>query len=189
MSSRVRIFVEGKTDKELLEAVLAGCFPHISTTVDIKPCGGLPGLSKQRPQLQENTDNGGINLIVFDADNNPEQRRQDLIQQLADMGQSCPIFLFPDNQSPGQQEALLREMATISDFFTCWDHFQQCLQHLNQAYHTDHHQMVYAYEQVYLEKDEMKGPRFQGSAARLWNITPNTPALKALCTFLSSYIR
>lgn len=184
---KVWIFVEGNTDKALLEAVIQSCFPDADPKPDFWICGGWTKLKDVAPKLDEVTAGGGEPIIVFDADDQPTRRQEELTYQLGELGHSCPIFLFPDNQSPGNVETLLRSIGSLPGFFNCWDEFQTCLQSLNERYKTDHHQMVYAYEQVFLKKEEMKGPRFQGKSTRLWEIHSEAEGLKPLIEFLAPW--
>jgi 5S rRNA maturation endonuclease (ribonuclease M5) len=191
MKDTVIIYVEGKTDLEFLEKVWSlDIFGSESPEPKIVNCGGWGGLRNQQNTLAEGSELRG-NLILFDADEDPDGRRKELQNILSDIhaGQNCHIFLFPDNQSQGSLETLLRRLATRPDFFNCWDSFQHCLSQLNGAYQPDEHQMVYAYEQAYLSKAAMKKARFQGDAQSLWNFSPSAEPLLPLLEFLSPFLR
>jgi hypothetical protein len=198
MSLHVQILLEGtrtSADRQFVEAVIAQCFPGHPAVLSYIHCEGWHQLNKHKQPIQNHQDLGNaISLILFDADGEPETRRQEILGMLRGMGIGfeCPVFLFPDNQSAGTLEALLRQLGAVPGFFECWDQFQACLHGLSQTYRTDAHQMVYAYEQVYLTQEELKklkkGGRFQGNAARLWRIADDAQPLRPLLDFLRPHL-
>lgn len=85
--------------------------------------------------MQLNTQDGGRNLIVFDADSSAtgggfENRLSSLKEQLSDNGILADIFLWPDNHSDGTVENLMLDIARRdlhSLFFDCFEDYEACL--------------------------------------------------------------
>lgn len=89
-------------------------------------------------KFKENTDQGGKNLVIFDADTTLNgggftQRKQALEAKREELGIEFDIFLFPDNQSDGDFELLLERIInpTHSGLLGCFTNYEACLLRLN----------------------------------------------------------
>ena len=77
--------------------------------------------------LRANTDAGGKNMVVFDADtadNNGgfEKRKADLLAKRDELGLKFDLFLWPDNSRDGDVEVLMEDIARIDlypELFDC----------------------------------------------------------------------
>ena len=84
-------------------------------------------------EMRINSDQGGVNLVIFDADQNLEVRRRELLSYKEDYGLEFELFLFPNNQDPGELEDLLESIINPNNhsIFECWEHYEQELVTLN----------------------------------------------------------
>ncbi|ANQ51494.1 hypothetical protein MY04_4150 [Flammeovirga sp. MY04] len=84
-------------------------------------------------QMTNNTDNDGINLLIFDADDDYQERLNQIETWREENELEFEIFLFPNGQDPGDLETLLE--GTIapqnSAIFDCWDGYEQCISQIN----------------------------------------------------------
>ena len=84
MKDLYRIFVEGDADKRFIAQLLESIFNENIPSGNIIPTHGYTNLiavDKERTfinEMQRTTADGGINLVVFDADSNCETRRREL---------------------------------------------------------------------------------------------------------------
>ena len=112
------IFVEGEADehfiRQLIEFIWKG---NTQITPDsIVPTNGYSNLmSMDRQQtylntMQRTSDDGGINLIIFDADDDCSARRKEILEWGKKNNARFELFLLPDNSSPGALEDLLERI-------------------------------------------------------------------------------
>ncbi|MDE6337415.1 MAG: hypothetical protein K2L34_12675 [Muribaculaceae bacterium] len=102
---------------------------------NIIPINGKDSLHLARNQFIQNTIEGGLNLIVFDADyphnhGGYQKRKEDLLKKISDLGIEAELLLFPNNVDDGDFELLL-EMIARRDlhrkFFDCFHDYEMCL--------------------------------------------------------------
>lgn len=107
----------------------------LSNNVRVNTVNGKDNLQNAMNIFHTNTLEGGINLIIFDADTilnkgGFENRRSYLINKLNELNISAELFLFPNNHDDGCFEDLLL-MIALKDkykrFFDCFEDFEQCL--------------------------------------------------------------
>lgn len=139
----VKIFIEGK-DKNVPESdFLLAILNHIGIApeqYEIVCVGGYTNLmdSKDMPFisiLQSNTDSGGRNLVVFDADFPTNKggfavRCRELIRRRDELGLDFELFLWPDNNSAGDVEVLMESIARTDlypEFFCCFSKYENCM--------------------------------------------------------------
>ena len=79
--------------------------------------------------MSQNTDNAGINLVVFDADADFENREKELDDWKQSANLSFEVFLFPNNQETGALEDLLEKIILDKNqpIFDCWSGYESCL--------------------------------------------------------------
>jgi len=82
MSQRVKIFVEGIADKTFLRQYIEHEFNIQFTCDDVITTGGWQDIKTNAivNQLKKNTADGGVNLVIFDADADFESRKAELEQ-------------------------------------------------------------------------------------------------------------
>ena len=73
------------------------------------------------------TDQGGINLVIFDADNNFETRRASILEWKKQNGLEFELFLLPNNQDKGELEDLLENIINPNTrpIMDCWEHYEK----------------------------------------------------------------
>ena len=129
--SMVKIFIEAESlnvpESKFLDSILR----HIGITHDkyeLMPTGGYKKLmdstgTSNVELLRANTDAGGKNLVVFDADttdNNGgfQKRRKELLARRDEIGLDFDLFLWPDNNRDGDVEVLMEDIARKDLYFT-----------------------------------------------------------------------
>lgn len=137
--NNIKIFVEGIADKKFLSDYIKHILPEF-TAIDSKTiiaCGGWAGIYNEKDDTAEtirktiikNTNDYGINIVIFDADNNFEDKKKEIEKWKTDFHLSFELFLFPNNRDNGTLENLLEEIIPeknrpISD---CWEGYEKCL--------------------------------------------------------------
>lgn len=150
MDKQVTIFVEGKSDKEFLEAFINANSFNIKA--DIKTNNGNSINQAMINQIKESLANDIVVYIIFDADSSFNNTNEAIIKQLATAGISTnqvKIFLFPNNQQSGCLEDLLCEIAIHKKAIDCFDNYKKCLM-LNDfnTTHISKKSKMYAYREI-----------------------------------------
>lgn len=128
------IIVEGEADKKFFENYYhhlfhekapAGCIIHPGKDDDT---GGYQKLRKEDSinALKQNTDAGGKNLVIFDADDDPETRRKELLAIKEEFGVEFELFLLPNNKDAGELEDLLENIINPNNqpVMDCWQTYE-----------------------------------------------------------------
>lgn len=136
MVRSIQIFVEGESDIRLIGQAVCHWFGYSLKKEELKKTDGWTIIQSDsekgealRQQMKYHSDNGGINLMVFDADNNIEQRRNEILRWKEEFGLEFELFLFPDNQSYGAVEDLLMQCINPKNqpVVDCWRSYVGCL--------------------------------------------------------------
>lgn len=140
----VKIFIEGENKKVPESEFLRAILKHLcisSEAYDVIHTGGYTNLMDSEisgtniEQMKANTDAGGKNLVVFDADsavNNGGfvKRQKELLARRDELGLAFDLFLWPDNQSDGDVEVLMESIARkdlYPEFFDCFGKYEHCM--------------------------------------------------------------
>jgi len=118
---------------------------------DIVCLDGKDNLPKAAGVMIANSEEGGENLIIFDADSERngggyEKRRKQIEEQLQKMGVEASLFLFPNNHDDGDFETLLEHIARKDKhkaFFDCFSDYEKCLG--NDYHHPNQKAKMFAY--------------------------------------------
>lgn len=129
----IRIFVEGVADVKFLSDYISYIFPefeHVKKESIIDCSGWTNNREKSENLMKQNTDNEGSNLVIFDADDDFDKRREKLMKWKEEANLSFELFLFPDNKSNGSLEDLLEKciLERNQPIFDCWTGYEKCLQ-------------------------------------------------------------
>ena len=132
--NKFQIIVEGTADKKFFEDYYRHLFhenaPEGSITLPIKgdKAGGYQKLFSENGinTLKEGMDNGATNLVIFDADNDFDARRKDILNWKQEHGVEFELFLLPNNQDAGALEDLLEHIINPNNqpIFDCWQHYE-----------------------------------------------------------------
>ena len=138
MATTLKIFVEGIADVKFLGDYISYIAPSFGIVKEtIIDTGGWTNIDSQKEkgesiqnQMKQNTDNGGINLVIFDADKDFNARKQEIEIWKTKYNLTFDLFLLPNNQDIGALEDLLEEIITDNNqlIFDCWEGFENCLQ-------------------------------------------------------------
>ena len=134
---RFQIIVEGDAGKNLFEDYYHHVFgekaPKGSITHPGKD-GDTGGYQKLKSEdaigvMRQNTDMGGINLVIFDADEDTESRRAELLAIKEEFGVEFELFLLPNNKDVGALEDLLENIINPNNqpVMDCWQTYEEKL--------------------------------------------------------------
>jgi hypothetical protein len=131
MSKPVSVFVEGVADRKFIADYIRFIAPDFEITDETIVESGGRNIKQIDTQLKMKriTDNNGVNLVIFDADDDFASRKAELEKWREQSGLSFEIFLFPNNQENGTLENLLENIILDKNrpIFQCWDGYEQCL--------------------------------------------------------------
>ena len=134
---RFQIIVEGDADKKFFEDYYHHVFgekaPKGSITHPGKD-GDTGGYQKLKSEdaigvMRQNTDMGGINLVIFDADEDTEARRSELLVIKEEFGVEFELFLLPNDKDAGALEDLLENIINPNNqpVMVCWQTYEEKL--------------------------------------------------------------
>ena len=134
---RFQIIVEGDADKKVFEDyyhhICGEKAPKGSITHPGKD-GDTGGYQKLKSEdaigvMRQNTDMGGINLVIFDADEDTESRRAELLAIKEEFGVEFELFLLPNNKDVGALEDLLENIINPNNqpVMDCWQTYEEKL--------------------------------------------------------------
>ncbi len=170
---KFQIIVEGDADKKFFEDYYHHLFhkkaPEGSITLPIKDddTGGYKKLFTEDAinPLKENNDYGVKNLVIFDADDNCEARRQELLSVKEKFGVEFDLFLIPNDKDAGALEDLLENIINPNNqpVMDCWKTYEGELENVRIPTKTPptltipaKKTKIYAYLETLLEKSQKK---------------------------------
>lgn len=131
---RFLIIVEGEADKRFMECFYHHLFHQKAPEGSIIHPGkdnDTGGYTKLRSEdalgaMRQNSDLDGINLVVFDADENPDARRNELLAIQQEAGVAFELFLLPNNTDPGELEDMLENIINPDNqpVMDCWASYE-----------------------------------------------------------------
>ncbi len=205
---KVKIFVEGIADEKFLSDYIdtLKSTKSLSATVDIIATDGWTKInsstgegSAYRVQMKENVDKGGVNLVIFDADDNYAERKREIEVWKEKYGLEFEVFLFPNNKDAGALEDLLEQIINPVNqtIFECWKGYEDCLKTKVIQGRTagltipSKKSKIYAYLEALLgkprsQKDMLGDGRRDFKNTDHWNL--GSAALQPLQDFLSTHL-
>lgn len=139
----VKIYIEGKNKKVPESEFLRAILDHIGVPVEKYEFVHTNGYTSLLDAangvnveiMRANSDSGGKNLVVFDADtavNNGgfEKRQKELLEKGKALGLNFELFLWPDNENDGDVEVLMESIARkdlYPEFFDCFSKYEHCI--------------------------------------------------------------
>ena len=131
---KLLIIVEGDADKKFMEDYYHHLFQTPAPKNSIIHTGGYKNLADEviLRQMQMNTDQGGVNLVIFDADDDYKTRWEELSSLKEQYGVEFELFLFPNNQDTGALEDLLENIINPNNrpILDCWENYEEELRKL-----------------------------------------------------------
>lgn len=131
----VKLFVEGLADEKFLRDYISAKFEITLQKDDIIKSQGWSNIKSVHGgefimnSMRKNSDNDGLNLLVFDADDNYTERFKEIDDWKKENDLKFEIFLWPNNRDSGDLETLLEHIINPVNkpVFECWDNYEKCL--------------------------------------------------------------
>ena len=131
---RFQIIVEGDADQKFFEDYYHHVFGEKALKDSIThpgKDGDTGGYQKLKSEdaigaMRQNTDLGGINLVIFDADEDIEARRAELLAIKEEYGVEFELFLLPNDKDAGALEDLLENIINPNNqsVMDCWQTYE-----------------------------------------------------------------
>ena len=128
------IIVEGDADKKFFRDYFHHLFGEQAPKDSIihsgkdSDTGGYTKLKSEEilQAMRKNTNQGGVNLVIFDADENPEARRKELLAIKEEFGVEFELFLLPNNKDAGELEDMLEQIINPNNqpVMDCWQTYE-----------------------------------------------------------------
>lgn len=206
MRNDFKVFVEGPADKRFIEQLIE----HIWSVDVVNDCvistGGYTNLMSEDKVtayvnvMKRTYDDGGVNLVVFDADDDCGARRQELVDLKERNGVDFELFLLPDNIGGGALEDLLERIINPENqaVMDCWNGYEESLKDVDLPWRNGKpltipakKTKIYAYLEVLLgasksEKKKIKEPNRIYTDGNYWDL--DAAALSGLIGFLKKYL-
>ena len=134
----IKIFVEGKGDKIFLKAYIEllrkDGYLNTTSSIEFIDLKGWTNIGTVNNTFIENSDFGGINLVILDADNQSNQggytkRRLDIQEIKSKNALTFDLFLFPNNETDGDFETLLETIINQKHkgLLKCFTAYEDCI--------------------------------------------------------------
>ena len=126
---RFLIIVEGDADKKFFRDYYHHLFQEKAPENSIifpkdNNTGGTDKLKSEETlqALRQNTNQDGVNLVIFDADEDIEARRKELLAVKEQFGVDFELFLLPNDKDAGALEDLLENIINPDNqpVMDCW---------------------------------------------------------------------
>lgn len=200
MKERFHIIVEGLADLVFFEQYYRHLFGKSAPNGFVFKTDGKDNLPKFANQMRTMSANGGINLVVFDADDDIEARRKELLAIKEQFGVEFELFLLPNDKEVGALEDLLENIINPNNkpIFECWEGYEKELVKLDIPGRTPpplttpaKKTKIYGYLEAYhgetkREKELIKEANRNYADPRLWDL--DAEYLGALKEFLKNTI-
>lgn len=206
MKDTYRIFVEGIADKRFIEQLVESIFDKpvpSGFVIKTEGCSKLVSPTTEQTfinEMQRTTADGGVNLVIFDADTDCEERRRELLDWKRRSLVDFELFLFPDNVNSGELEDLLQNIINPENqpVMKCWDKYEESLKNVSLTWRNGmplttpaKKTRIYAYLEALLgasnsEKDKIKEKNRDYKNKNHWDL--QAQALSGLTTFLKEHL-
>lgn len=131
---RFLIIVEGDADKKFFQDYFHHLFGKQAPQNSIihpgkdNETGGYIKLKSEDAlqALRQNSNQGGVNLVIFDADENAEARRKELLAIREQYGVEFELFLLPNDKDAGELEDMLEQIINPDNqpVMDCWQTYE-----------------------------------------------------------------
>lgn len=202
MRQSYSIFVEGVADERLVGQLVEVLFDVEFPKRNLFVTNGWNALVASTSenlyinQMNRTSDNGGVNLVIFDADDDIEGRRKELLEWKAKHGVDFELFLLPNNHDNGELEDLLESIINPNNepVMDCWKNYEDSLRQVDLPWREGEpltipakKTKIYAYLEVLLgtsksQKERIKENKRDYTNQNHWNL--NADSIKNLSDFL-----
>ena len=206
MKQTFKIFVEGDADKRFISQLLEVIFEVPVDEDNIVKISGWNTLTSPKTeetylnQMKMISANGGTNLVIFDADDDFEKRKGELLLWKEHQNVTFELFLFPNNNDIGELEDLLEQIIYKENqpVMDCWSDYEKSLAEIKLPWKQGEpltipakKTKIYAYLEVLSgtsksQKEKIKEPYREYTNKNHWNL--NADALNELIDFLKRHL-
>ncbi|MDA3894002.1 MAG: hypothetical protein PF517_20270 [Salinivirgaceae bacterium] len=131
----VKIFVEGIADMKFIKDYISQQYNYQLAKQDIVETNGWTSIYSEGKsellvnQMNSNTANEGVNILLFDADLDYAERLKQIEEWKKKLNLEFEIFLWPNNSDTGDLEKVLENIINQNNsaIFDCWDIYENCL--------------------------------------------------------------
>ena len=207
MKEHFTIFVEGVADERLISQLLEVTFGTPIEKGKIIVTNGWKALispATERAyinQMQYTSDNGGTNLVIFDADDDFALRQRELLAWKEKNNLDFNLFLLPNNHDTGELEDLLVKIINPENqpVLDCWKRYEDSLSEISLPWRNGEpltvpakKTKIYAYLEALLgksrkQKEAIKENRRDYKNPNHWNL--KAEGILALASFLEENLR
>jgi hypothetical protein len=136
-----QIFVEGIAEEKFMSDFLIYRYSFKTNKESIISTNGWTNIYSEKANasiingLKRNTDEGGNNLLVFDADADYISRKEEILAWKKNNKLEFELFLFPNDKSVGDLEILLENIINPVNqpIFDCWEMYENCISKINNS--------------------------------------------------------
>lgn len=206
MKQTFKIFVEGDADKRFISQLLEVIFKVPVDKDSIVKTSGWNNLTSPKTKetylnlMRMVSANGGINLVIFDADDDFDKRKEELLLWKEHQNVAFELFLFPNNNDTGELEDLLEQIIYKENqpVMDCWSDYEKALAEIKLPWKQGESltipakkTKIYAYLEVLLgtsksQKEKIKEPNREYTNKNHWNL--DADALNELINFLKRHL-
>lgn len=131
MKKEFNIFVEGVADARFFKQYVSHIWGEEVPDERLIPLSGWDNLKKeaQALRMRSMTANGGVNLVIVDADKDFQTRKDEITKWQQTNEVEFELFLLPNNQDTGALEDLLENIINPNNrpIMNCWENYEKKL--------------------------------------------------------------
>ena len=135
MRKDFNIFVEGTADVRFLKQYIRHLFGEDVADERLVNLEGLGNLKAEASavRMRSMTANGGVNLVIVDADKDFQGRKDEIAKWQQANGVKFELFLLPNDKDAGALEDLLENIINPNNrpIFDCWEDYEKELVQLD----------------------------------------------------------
>lgn len=121
------IFVEGIADEVFIGQYFHHIFGYAAPDGCFVKTDGKDNLQVMANQMREMSANGGVNLVIFDSDQDIDKRRLDILTWGEKEKLDFELFLMPNDRDSGALEELLEKIINPNNrpIMECWENYEK----------------------------------------------------------------
>lgn len=125
-----RIFTESPADVKFLKDYIEEVFTVILNDENFDTLGSWSSYKaggNLKASIKQNTEDSKTTILILDADDNFNNRQQEVVNDFAGFNTPISLFLFPNNNSNGSLESILCETAIERKIIQCFEEYETCI--------------------------------------------------------------